>query len=454
MNIKDIYESQKRYFMSHQTLSYQFRKEALIKLRKAIIRLQPEIERALKVDLGKSPTESYMTEIGQVLNEITYSLKHLKHWMRPKRVNSGIANIGAKSYITRYPYGNILILSPWNYPFLLTMSPLIGSIIGGNTTIIKPSEISVNVSNIIKQLIEEIFDTEYISVILGNTDTALELLDYKYDFIFFTGSTRVGQIVLNKAAANMTPVCLELGGKSPCIVTKDAKIHLAAKRIMFGKLLNSGQTCVAPDYVYVDESIKAELINELINSSKELYGINPLIHQDYGKIINKKHYQRLLKLLENQKIILGGFGDGEKIAPTIVDNVDFDNVLMKEEIFGPILPIVTFKELSEVEENLINKPIPLALYLFTNNNKTKKEILNNIPFGGGCINDTIMHLSNRNLPFGGVGSSGMGRYHGKTTFETFTVSKSVLEQNNLFDIKLRYAPYNSKKDDIIKKVLK
>lgn len=454
MNIKDIYESQKRYYMSHQTLSYKFRKEALLKLQKAILRLQPEIEIALKVDLGKSGAEAYLTEIGQVLHEITYSLKNLRKWMKNKKVNSGIANIGAKSYIKRVPYGNVLIMAPWNYPFLLTMSPLIGSIIGGNTTIIKPSETSSNVANIIKQLIEEVFDQEYISVILGDSDTAIELLDYKFDFIFFTGSTRVGQIVLNKAANNMTPVCLELGGKSPCIVMDDAKIHLAAKRIMFGKLLNSGQTSVAPDFVYVHESIKNELINELISSTKELYGMNPLIHHDYGKIINKRHYQRLLKLLENQNIVLGGFGDGEKIAPTIIDNVNFDNVLMKEEIFGPILPIITFKDIEEVENNLINRPTPLALYLFTTNNKIKHRILNNIPFGGGCVNDTIMHLSNKNLPFGGVGNSGMGRYHGKTTFETFTVTKSILQQNNLFDIKLRYAPYNSKKDEIIKKILK
>ena len=295
---------------------------------------------------------------------------------------------------------------------------------------------------------------EYISVITGDSQVANELLNHKFDFIFFTGSNKVGQIVLQKASTNMTPVCLELGGKSPCIVLNDANLHLTSKRIMFGKLLNSGQTCVAPDYVYVDSKIKDQLIEELIKSTKELYGENPLIHDDYGKIVNKKHYNRLLNLIKDQKVILGGYGDGERLAPTILEIDNFDNILMQEEIFGPILPIITFNNISEIEENLINKPVPLALYLFTNNKKMQKHLLNRLQFGGGCVNDTIMHLINQNLPFGGFKDSGMGRYHGKTTFDTFTVSKSILKQTTLFDIKLRYAPYNDKKDGIIKKILK
>lgn len=454
MNIKDIIDSQKRYYLSHQTHSYKFRKEALLKLKKAILRLQPEIELALKVDLGKSSTEAYMTEIGNVLFEIKQSLKKLKKWMKPKKVSSGLTNIGATSYIMKAPYGNVLIISPWNYPFLLCMSPLIGSIIGGNTTVIKPSEFAPNVANIVKQLITEIYSEEYISVITGDSQVANELLNHKFDFIFFTGSNKVGQIVLQKASTNMTPVCLELGGKSPCIVLNDANLHLTSKRIMFGKLLNSGQTCVAPDYVYVDSKIKDQLIEELIKSTKELYGENPLIHDDYGKIVNKKHYNRLLNLIKDQKVILGGYGDGERLAPTILEIDNFDNILMQEEIFGPILPIITFNNISEIEENLINKPVPLALYLFTNNKKMQKHLLNRLQFGGGCVNDTIMHLINQNLPFGGFKDSGMGRYHGKTTFDTFTVSKSILKQTTLFDIKLRYAPYNDKKDGIIKKILK
>lgn len=454
MNIKDIINNQKRYYLSHQTLPYKFRKEALLKLRKAILRLQPEIELALKVDLGKSSTEAYMTEIGNVLFEIKKSLRKLKHWMKPKKVASGLANPLANSYIMKAPYGNVLIISPWNYPFLLCMSPLIGSIIGGNTTIIKPSEYAPNVANIIKQLISEIYPEEYVSVILGDSQVSSELLNHKFDFIFFTGSNKVGQIVLQKASINMTPVCLELGGKSPCIVLKDANLHLASKRIMFGKLLNSGQTCVAPDYVYVDSKIKDQLIKELIKATKELYGENPLIHDDYGKIVNKKHYNRLLELIKNQKIILGGYGDGERIAPTILEIDSFDNIIMQEEIFGPILPIITFNDISEIEENLINKPVPLALYLFTNNKKMQKYILDSLQFGGGCVNDTMMHLINQNLPFGGFKDSGMGRYHGKTTFDTFTVSKSILKQTTLFDIKLRYAPYTDTKDSVIKKILK
>ena len=454
MNIKNIVDKQKEYYLSHQTQSYKFRKEALLKLKKAILRLQPEIELALKVDLGKSSTEAYMTEIGNVLFEIKKGLKNLKKWMKPKKVASGLANIFAGSYIMKAPYGNVLIISPWNYPFLLCISPLIGSIMGGNTSIIKPSEYAPNVANIIKQLISEIYEEEYVSVILGDSEVANELLNQKFDFIFFTGSNTVGQIILQKASTTMTPVCLELGGKSPCIVLKDANIHLTSKRIMFGKLLNSGQTCVAPDYVYVDSKIKDELIKELIKSTKELYGENPLIHDDYGKIVNKKHYDRLLNLIKNQKVILGGYGDGERLAPTIIEIDNFDNIIMKEEIFGPILPIITFDDISEIETSLINKPVPLALYLFTNNKKMQKYLLNALQFGGGCVNDTMMHLINQNLPFGGFKDSGMGRYHGKSTFDTFTVSKSILKQSTLFDIKLRYAPYNDKKDGIIKKILK
>lgn len=448
-----VLSKQKEFFLSGKTLSYSFRKEALVKLQYAILRNKDDLEKALKIDLGKSAYEAYLTEIGFALDEIKYALKHLRRWVKPKLVRTPITNFLAKSYIIPDPYGNTLIISPWNYPFLLAISPLIGSIAGGNTTIIKPSEYAPTVSKVLEKMINQTFDENYIKVITGNHQVASGLLDLNFDFIFFTGSPRIGKIVLQKASINLTPVCLELGGKSPCLVLDDASLDITSRRIIFGKLLNSGQTCVAPDYIYVDKKIKDKLIPYLIKYIKEFYGDNPLIQNDYGKIIDKVHYDRLMKLVKDGHIIVGGFGDGEKILPTLIDQVTFKSPIMQEEIFGPILPIITFDSLDEALSVLQKQPHPLAFYLFTSSIKNKK-IMEKLPFGGGAINDTIMHLVNPYLPFGGSGNSGMGRYHGHESFLTFTKKKSILDKSTLIDIKLRYAPYTDKKDKLLKRIYK
>lgn len=456
MEINNLVKKQKEYFNSLETLSYEFRKNALLSLKKAIISNQLEIEEALFKDLGKNKVESYMAEIGIVLKEISFMLKHLKKFMKSKRVKTSLTDFPAKTKIMPYPYGVVLIMSPWNYPINLTLSPLVGVIASGNTCILKPSEYSENTSKVISKMIKSIFPEKYISVVTGDKIISQTLLDQNFDYIFFTGSKNVGKIVMEKASKNLTPVSLELGGKSPCIIDSSASLKVAARRIVFGKYLNAGQTCIAPDYIFIHHSIKEEFIEYFKEALIEQYGDNPLKNQDLCKIINQKHYNRLKELINNQNIIIGGEYDDKllKIAPTIIDNVTYTNKIMEDEIFGPILPILVYNDIEEVINYINVNPSPLALYLFTNRKEIENKILKSCNFGGGCINDVIVHFANENLPFGGVGESGIGAYHGKNSFDTFTHYRSLIKKSNLIDIRFRYAPYTSIKEKIIKWYLK
>jgi len=456
MKINEIVEKQREYFNTNITIDYKFRKDSLIRLREAILSKQDKIAEALKVDLGKSFAESFMCEIGMTLSELGYMLKHLKKYMKPKNVASTLSQFPAKCKRVPCPYGVALIMSPWNYPFMLAMEPLIDAIAAGNTVIVKPGSYAKETSLIIKEIIEETFKPEYVTCVMGGRDVNQELLEQKFDVIFFTGSTNVGQIVLEKAAKHFTPVTLELGGKSPCIVDKTANIKLAAKRIIFGKYLNCGQTCVAPDYLLVEESVKSELLKELKKQIQLQYSTDPLSNPDYGKIINEKHFKRLTDLIIGENVIHGGKYDviNQRIEPTIIDNVTLDKPVMDEEIFGPILPVITFKDIDEVPLIISKNPTPLAFYLFSTNKKVINKFVKTIPFGGGCVNDCILHLATSHMPFGGVGTSGMGAYHGKVGFDTFSHYKSLVYKKNYLDISVRYQPYTKGKTKLMKMILK
>lgn len=456
MNIEKIMNAQREYFNLGETKDINFRIEMLKKLKISIVKNEDKIYEALSNDLNKSRVESYISEINVVLKELDKTIKNVMKWSKKKQVKTPISLIFSKSYIVCEPYGSVLIISPWNYPFLLTLQPLIGAIAAGNTVVIKPSDYSSNVSLVIYKIISEVFCDKYVSVVLGSRDEISDLLLQKFDYIFFTGSTQVGKLVMQKAAENLTPVTLELGGKSPCIVDRTANLKLSAKKIIFGKLLNAGQTCIAPDYIFVHSSIKEKFIEYLKNNIIDMLGNDPISNENYPKIINKKHFDRLNLLIEDQNVVFGGKSSikTNKIEPTILDNIDFENKIMKEEIFGPILPIITYDELSQTEEYINSNSKPLALYLFTNDKKVEKRILKNVSFGGGCINDTIMHIANSNLPFGGVGESGMGQYHGEYTFHTFTHFKAIVKKYNFLDINLRYMPYTKIKFNILKRILK
>lgn len=453
---KNIVNKQKEFFNSGLTKNYHFRIKALKKLKQAIIKYEKDISNALLLDLGKSSNESYLTEIGMVLSELNFHIKKLKKMMKPQKVKTPLFLFPAKSYIYKEPYGNVLIISPWNYPFLLSINPLIGTISAGNTVIIKPSEFSVHTSNLLEKIIKESFDETYITVILGEAKETNLLLNEKFDYIFFTGSPKVGKIVMEKASKQLTPITLELGGKSPAVITKDANLKLSAKRLAFGKTINAGQTCIAPDYLLIEESLVDDFINEYKNNINEFYNNDPLNNSNYPKIINNNHFERLISLFKDENIVYGGNynKDNNKIEPTLVLINNKDTILMQEEIFGPILPIMTFEEIEEVYNYINNKEKPLAAYIFTNNKKTQKSFIENIIAGGIVINDTIMHFSNNNLPFGGVGNSGVGKYHGKESFKTFSHYKSVLNRKMWLDLKIRYQPINDKEMKVIKKFLK
>ena len=453
--IQQIVQKQRAYYQKGATLPLAYRIECLKKLRAAILKNEAEITSALRADLNKAPFESYATEIGIVLNELSYMIKHLPKLMKTRRVHTALVHFPSYGLIKPEPYGVTLIISPWNYPFNLTMVPLLGSMASGNCVIVKPSAYSPKTSSIISKLISENFNEEYIAVIEGGRDANKELLNQKFDYIFFTGSVAVGKTVMESAARNLTPVTLELGGKSPCIVNSDANLKLAAKRVAWGKLLNAGQTCVAPDYLLVQKDVKQEFVRLLISSIKELFGDDPCSNPDYPKIINEKHFTRLHGLLDTGEIIEGGQIDEKnlKIAPTIFDNVNWQDPIMSQEIFGPILPILEFKDLSEVAGIVNSHPKPLALYFFSKSKNNQRTVMENISFGGGCINDTMVHIATHSLPFGGVGDSGMGSYHGKLSFNTFTHMKSILVKSNKLDIKLRYAPYKNNLN-LLKKILK
>ncbi|GGM38853.1 aldehyde dehydrogenase [Paraliobacillus quinghaiensis] len=439
-SINTLFEKQKNYYKQGKTRSIQHRLDALEKLNDAIKKNEPRIIEALQKDLHKSEFESFMTEVGILYTEIEYVKKHLRKWMKPKRVKTPLTHIGSKSFIHPEPYGVALIIAPWNYPFQLALAPLIGAIAAGNCAIIKPSELTPHTSELIRHMVQETFNPDFLSVVEGGVETSQSLLEKTFDYIFFTGSVPVGKIVMEQAAKHLTPVTLELGGKSPAIVHEDADIKLSAKRIAWGKFINAGQTCVAPDYLYLHESIKEPFLKAFEQAIKELYGKEPLNNTAYTHIVNEKHFNRLTAFLDNGKLRFGGKTDPNKkaIEPTVLTDIKWDDPIMADEIFGPILPVLTFDELPDMIDEITNIPKPLALYLFTENKAVQDKILAEISFGGGCINDTIYHLASPYLPFGGVGNSGMGSYHGKSSFDTFSHHKSVLKQTTRFDIPIRY----------------
>ena len=444
-NITTIMENQKIYFESNETKSVSFRKEQLKRLFALIKKYETDIFQALKTDLNKSEFEAYETEIGMVYEELKFMIRNLESLTKPKKKKTPLMHFPSKSYQYQEPFGSVLIMSPWNYPFQLTIVPLIGAMAAGNCIIVKPSNYSKATSDVISKILGD-FKDKYICVLEGGRELNQRLLEEKFDYIFFTGSPTVGKLVMEKAAKHLTPITLELGGKSPCIVDETAKIDLSAKRIIWGKLLNSGQTCVAPDYILVHETVKEEFLIAAQKYIHLFYGENPQENPEYPKIINQHHFDRLYTLIENSKDVIGGKYNHNtlQIAPTIIDNCNFESLAMEDEIFGPILPILTYKNIDEVIIQINKRPKPLALYYFTTSKNNEQKILNNVAFGGGCINDTIVHLANSNLSFGGVGESGMGKYHGKESFYTFSHTKSILKKSLLLDIDVRYAPYRNK----------
>ncbi|WP_409069596.1 aldehyde dehydrogenase [Clostridium sp. FAM 1755] len=445
-NINNILEKQKKFFDNGYTKDINFRIEALKKLKYSIKINENNIFKALKKDLNKSEFETFITEIGIVYDEINVAIKNIKKWSKTKKVRTPITNFLASSYIYNEPYGVVLIMAPWNYPFQLIMAPLVGAISAGNCILLKPSELAVETKKIIVDIIKDTFNDEYISVVTGGVEESEALLKEKFDYIFYTGGINVGKIVMKAAAENLTPITLELGGKSPCIVDKDADIDLAARRIAWGKFLNAGQTCVAPDYLIVHKNIKEKFISLMEKYIVKFFGKNIFENEDYPRIINERHFKRLEGYLDEGKIVFGGKRDINNlyIEPTIIEEINFKNRIMQEEIFGPVLPVIEFEDISEVIDIVKNNSKPLALYYFSEDKEKQKFVIKNIQFGGGCINDTIMHLATSTLPFGGVGNSGMGGYHGIASFETFSHKKSILKKSNLIDIKIRYAPFKGK----------
>lgn len=452
----EILEKQKDFFRSGKTLDIAFRVEYLKKLKQTIKDYEELIFDALFKDLGKSRTESYMCEIGLVLDEISYMIKNIKKFAKEQIVPTPMTNFPSKSKIKLVPRGNVLIMSPWNYPFLLAIEPLVDAISAGNTVVLKPSAYSPATSDVVFKIINNIFPEEYVKVVRGGRKENAALLSYKYDYIFFTGSQNVGKEVLRKSAENLTPVTLELGGKSPCIIDKTANIPLTAKRIVFGKFLNCGQTCVAPDYLLCHENVKDGLIAEIKKQIIKQFGENPLVNKTYGKIINEKHFNRVKDLIDENKVIVGGKYDENtlKIEPTVMDNVSWDDLIMQEEIFGPILPILTFKSADYIIEKIENRPHPLALYVFSQDKKFIDKITSHCRFGGGCINDVVVHLATPEMPFGGFGESGMGAYHGKFGFETFSHRRSILDKSLCVDLPMRYQPYKTSYFKLLKLFLK
>jgi aldehyde dehydrogenase (NAD+) len=448
-------ERQREFFAQDKTKDILFRLEHLKRLEICIKNHEKDILAALKKDLNKAPFEAYATEVGMVLEELRFVRKHLTEWAVPKKVRTPITNFLSASMIYSEPYGVVLIMSPWNYPFMLTIAPLIGAIAAGNCVVVKPSNYSPNTSEIIDIVLSEVFRKDYVTIVHGGREANQSLLEQKFDYIFFTGSVAVGKLVMEAAARYITPITLELGGKSPCIVDETADLDLAAKRIVWGKFTNAGQTCVAPDYLMVHYSVKEVLLNKIKEYIVTFYGANASENEDFPKIVNEKHLQRLVDLIEGEHIVIGGelSRDTNQIAPTVVDHITWDSPIMAEEIFGPILPILEYKDLNEVVTRVNSRPKPLALYYFTNKKENERKIIRSISYGGGCINDTIMHLATSHMPFGGVGESGMGGYHGKASFDTFSHKKSILKKSNLFDIPLRYPPYKDHLE-MLKKIMK
>ena len=454
--IKSLLEKQRKYYKTGVTIPVKFRIQQLKKLYETVKKYQTEINDALSSDLGKSHFEGFMCESGLVLSEISYMIKHTKKFAKRKTVATPITNFASHSFKIPVPYGNTLIMSPWNYPFLLTIDPLADAIAAGNTAVVKPSAYSPETSKIIEKIITECFDTEYVAVVTGGRAENTALLEQKFDFVFFTGSQAVGKEVLRHAAEHLTPAVLELGGKSPCIVDASANIKLAAKRIVWGKYLNCGQTCVAPDYILCESSVKDEFINEVAGQIKKQFGEKPLENKNYGKIINQRHFERLCGLIDKSKVVIGGEANSttNQIAPTVMDNVTENDAVMGEEIFGPIMPILTFDDFDKLVDELKDKDKPLALYLFSGNKKHIERVTKELSYGGGCINDVVVHLATSEMGFGGVGESGMGSYHGKAGFEAFSHYKSVMDKKTWLDLPMRYQPYNKLYEKLLHMFLK
>lgn len=452
--MNEILERQRAFFKAGKTLPYAFRKESLLKLRDTLLENREKIEDALHADLNKERTESYMTELGLVLSDISHQIRHLRKNMKRQRAKTPLAQFKGTSFRLAHPYGNVLIIAPWNYPILLTLGPLVGALAAGNTAVLKPSEYSPKTTALLQEILGSLYPQDYVHVTTGGREITTALLQEKWDDIFFTGGERVGKIVYEAASRNLTPVTLELGGKSPVIVDRTAKIDLAAKRIVFGKFINAGQTCVAPDYVLVQEDVR----EKFLSSMKKWIGIlypNSLENDVYPKIINAKHFDRLLSLLQDERILLGGKSDREKekIEPTLLDPRPKSPV-MNEEIFGPLLPVLSYKDIEEAFSVISLHPTPLALYLFCEDRKLEQKVLSRIQFGGGCINDTLIHLATNDLPFGGVGTSGLGCYHGRWSFETFSHYRSIVKKATWIDLPFRYTPYTDLKRKLIEMFLK
>lgn len=454
--IEQIIKKQQAYFATGVTLPVSFRKMALKKLYRMMVEREADLTRAVKADLGKSANETYMCEIGLIKAEISHFLKKLDGYAREKRVPTPMAQYVSRSFVKPVPHGTVLIMSPWNYPLLLTLEPLVDALAAGNTAVVKPSAYSPETSKVMAEILQAIYPPEYVAVVQGGRHENSALLECDFDYIFFTGSKNVGKEVMRKASKHLIPLTLELGGKSPCIVDETANIRLAAKRIVFGKFTNCGQTCVAPDYIYVEESVKDELITELKRQIRKQYGKSPLMNPTYGKIVNDKHFVRVTGLIDENKVVYGGRSDAKsrKIEPTIMDNVTWDDAVMGEEIFGPVLPILTYESLTEVVAKVNSMESPLALYHFSSNQKMINYVKERVAFGGGCINDTLIHLATSAMGFGGVGESGMGAYHGKIGFDTFSHKKSIVDKKTFLDLPMRYQPYNKINDFLVRMFLK
>lgn len=454
--ILKILSEQKQYFHGGETKAIDFRIKQLKKLKRAVQSNEKLIIEALYKDLHKPEFEAYATEVGYIYDSINYFIKNLRRWAKPKRVKTPAVHFGSKSYIYPEPYGTVLIIGPFNYPFQLMLEPMIGAIAAGNCVVLKPSEYTANVSRAIDKLIKENFDENYIGVIEGGKEVTSALINSPFNYIFFTGSVTVGKIVMEAAAKNLIPVTLELGGKSPCIVDETANIDIAAQRIVWGKFMNVGQTCVAPDYILVHSKIKQQLIRKIIEKIKQFYGASPKDSKDYGRIINEKQIKRLVELVDKDKTIYGGEFDIDDlyIAPTIMDQVTWEDKVMEDEIFGPILPIIEYEDLDDSIKKINTRPRPLALYLFTESKSIEQKVIENVSYGGGCINDTMLHLTSPFLPFGGVGTAGLGSYHGQKSFETFSHMKSILKKSTRINISLIFPPYSKEKVKLLRRVMK
>ncbi|MBW8241452.1 aldehyde dehydrogenase [Muricauda oceani] len=441
--VKQLVAAQNDFFATQKTKDVSFRKQYLKKLQQEIIDQEDAICDALYADFKKPKFESLATETQLALAELNYAIKNIASWSEPEKVSGSWSNFPSKEWIQPEPYGKVLIISPWNYPFLLAISPLIGALAAGNTAILKPSEFSVHTSKIISQIIRKVFPPEYVTVVEGGVEVSSQLLAQKWEYIFFTGSTKVGKIVYKSAAEHLTPVTLELSGKNPCVVDKTATISLAAKRIAWGKFINAGQTCIAPDYILVHQSVKDALVDNLKKSITEFYGEDMEASNDFARIATGKHYDELKTMLKGEKVLFGGkFTDNDRyVAPTLVDEPERDSAIMEGEIFGPVLPLISYTDESELHPIISKYPNPLAFYVFSSSKKFQKRLMDRYSFGGGAINDTVVHISNKDLPFGGVGQSGIGGYHGKHTFDLFSHHKSIAKRGTWLDVPLRYAPY-------------